>query len=72
MRAQGPEVGNDGRHDRLQAEGRTCIGMVPDNFRIVFVPPGCSLADAAFVPGTGDGAMNPAFPCTKTRVGAPN
>ncbi|MNI58478.1 hypothetical protein D3C73_1135900 [compost metagenome] len=29
---QGPKVGNDGRHDRLQAEGRTCIDRLQKNF----------------------------------------
>lgn len=35
--AQGPEVGDNGRHDRLQAEGRTCIGWMWSNFRRFFI-----------------------------------
>ncbi|MNV28444.1 hypothetical protein D3C71_1196360 [compost metagenome] len=31
---QGPKVGNDGRHDRLQAEGRTCIDRLGRNFSV--------------------------------------
>ena len=36
-RAQGPEVGDNGRHDRLQAKGRTCIGRIQGNFRTFVV-----------------------------------
>ncbi len=68
-RAQGPEVGDNGRHDRLQAERRICIGLTQDNFRALLVHSHRLLADAAFVPGTGDRGMTPAQCLTSTPVG---
>jgi hypothetical protein len=35
---QGPKVGNDGRHDRLQAEGRTFIDWLQQNFSPGLIP----------------------------------
>ncbi|EMF59814.1 Hypothetical protein EPM1_3521 [Stenotrophomonas maltophilia EPM1] len=61
-------MGDNGRHERLQAERRTCIGLTQDNFSAFFVCVPPSLVDAAFVPGAGDGGMTRPPRLTSTPV----